>query len=147
MLTREDLKGIQNKIKATGVAGDKYLDKKYNTLLNSANSFLYTEEAIVSEVAIVQEVKAPQYTFDIESIVKDIINKPTDMKIQIPVKEIDDLEIPYFVTPFYSECKSIARKEHTTVDAIAFEKLAKQLKITVRRAVKLVNEGVIEVKI
>lgn len=136
MLTKEDMKNINNKLRGTG----KYMDTPmYDTLRNSANGFLITDAPVA---ALIEEVEAPQYKIDIA-----IQEQPVKQEVKIEQPGIEvDLNVPYFLTPFYMECKMEAKRQGTTVDAIAFEKLAKQLNITVRRAVRLVQEGLIEVR-
>lgn len=136
MLTKEDMKNINNKLRGTG----KYMNAPmYDTLRNSANGFLITDAPVA---ALIEEVEAPQYKIDIA-----IQEQPVKQEVKIEQPGIEvDLNVPYFLTPFYMECKMEAKRQGTTVDAIAFEKLAKQLNITVRRAVRLVQEGLIEVR-
>lgn len=140
MLTREDMMSINNKLKGTGTKQHIYLKDVPNVITGeNINHFVATE----APVAIVEEVEAPQYKIDM------VIQEPVQQEIRttrIVEVEEDELVIPYFVTPFYMECKIEAEQQGTTVDAIAFEKLAKQLNITVRRAVRLVQEGLIEVR-
>ena len=162
MLTKKDMMEINNRLQGTGTKQDEYLDMGYNTLKNSANKFLYDEAPIVETYAPVyaEEIKMERPSYDIDALVnsivyktyvKDIKEETCEGKIAKPeVIETtycgDELEIPYFLTPFYSECKAIAIQQGTTVDAIAYEKLAKQLGISVRRAVRLVREGLIEIR-
>ena len=144
MLTREDVKGINNRIKGTGT---KRYNGEYNTLLNSANGFMYQAEEV--KPVIVEEVKQERITMDIDVMVQELLKKETIKKqiVEIEAPKMDvELEVPYFLTPFYMECKIEAERQGTTVDAIAFERLAEQLNITVRRAVRLVQEGKIEVR-
>lgn len=143
MLTREDVKGINNKIKGTGT---KRYNGEYNTLINSTNGFLYQAEEV--KPTIVEEIKQERAIVDMDAIVKEILNKKTvNLETKIEQVEINtDLNVPYFLTPFYMECKIEAERKGITVDEIAFRRLAAQLNISVKRAIKLVQEGLIEVR-
>lgn len=142
MLTREDMMSINNKLKGTGTKQHIYLKDVPNVITGeNINHFVATE----APVAIVEEVEAPQYK--IAMYVQEEPVQEQEIKAPIAIEEQEDeLVIPYFVTPFYMECKREAEQQGTIVDAIAFEKLAKQLNITVRQAVRLVKEGLIEVR-
>lgn len=130
MLTREDMKNINNRLRGTG----KYMDKPmYNTLRNSANGFLIAD----APVALVEEVKAPKYKIEIK------VQEEPVVRVE---QQQEELTIPYFVTPFYMECKVIAEATGRTVDEVAYQKLARQLGVTTSKAIKLVQEGKIIVK-
>ena len=101
MLTREDMKNINNRLRGTG----KYMDKPmYNTLRNSANGFLIAD----APVALVEEVKAPEYKIEIK-----VQEEPV---VRVEQHQEEELTVPYFVTPFYMECKVIAEATGKTVD-------------------------------
>lgn len=130
MLTREDMKNINNRLKGTG----KYMDKPmFDTLKNSANGFLIAD----APVALVEEVQAQQYEIKIE------VQEEPVVRVE---QQQEELTVPYFVTPFYMECKVIAEATGKTVDEVAYEKLARQLGVTTRKAIKLVQEGRIIVR-
>ena len=106
----------------------------YNTLRNSANGFLIAD----APVALVEEVKAPEYKIEIK-----VQEEPV---VRVEQHQEEELTVPYFVTPFYMECKVIAEATGKTVDEVAYQKLARQLGVTTSKAIKLVQEGKIIVK-
>lgn len=132
MITREMCKGLNNKIKGTGKRLDE-VNKMYNTLTNSANSFLGST-ARVDEVP--QMVIAPKVEY---KVVETIIEEPVK---NIQVNE--EFVIPYFNTPFYLECRLIAEATDRHIDDVAWEQVANQLGVSIERAVVLVSNGVVK---
>lgn len=130
MLTREMCKGINNKMRGTGKRLNE-VNKMYNTLTNSANSFLGTT-ARVDEVPMV----APRVEY---KVVETIIEEPVK---DIQVNE--EFVIPYFNTPFYLECRLIAEATNRHVDDVAWEQVANQLGVSVERAIVLVSNGLVK---
>ena len=130
MLTREMCKGINNKMRGTGKRLNE-VNKMYNTLTNSANSFLGTT-ARVDEVPMV----APRVEY---KVVETIIEEPVK---DIQVNE--EFIIPYFNTPFYLECRLIAEATNRHVDDVAWEQVANQLGVSVERAIVLVSNGLVK---
>lgn len=126
MLTREMCKGINNKMRGTGKRLNE-VNKMYDTLTNTANSFLGT-------AARVEEV--PQYRPVIEAV---NIEEPI---IKANIEE--EYVIPYFNTPFYLECRLIAEATNRHVDDVAWEQVARQLGVSVERAITLVKNRVVE---
>lgn len=130
MITREMCKGLNNKIKGTGKRLDE-VNKMYNTLTNSANSFLGST-ARVDEVPMV----APKVEYKVvETIVEESVK---DIQIN------EEFVIPYFNTPFYLECRLIAETTNRHVDDVAWEQVANQLGVSVERAIVLVSNGVVK---
>lgn len=130
MLTREMCKGINNKMRGTGKKLNE-VNKMYNTLTNSANSFLGTT-ARVNEVPMV----APKVEY---KVVETIIEEPVkDMQVN------EEFVIPYFNTPFYLECRLIAEAINRHVDDVAWEQVANQLGVSVERAIVLVSNGLVK---
>lgn len=130
MITREMCKGLNNKIKGTGKRLDE-VNKMYNTLTNSANSFL-------GSTARVDEV--PMVTPKVEYKVVETIVEESVKDIQIN----EEFVIPYFNTPFYLECRLIAETTNRHVDDVAWEQVANQLGVSVERAIVLVSNGVVK---
>lgn len=130
MLTREMCKGINNKMRGTGKRLNE-INKMYNTLTNSANSFLGTT-ARVDEVPMV----TPKVEY---KVVETIIEEPVkDMQVN------EEFAIPYFNTPFYLECRLIAEATNRHVDDVAWEQVANQLGVSVERAIVLVSNGLVK---
>lgn len=127
MLNREMCKGINNKIKGTGKRLNE-TTKMYNTLTNSANSFL-------GATARVDEV--PEYVEIKPSIKLTIVEAPVVNNV------IDEEVIPYFNTPFYLECRLIAEANNKHVDNVAWEIVADQLGVTIERAIFLVKNRIV----
>lgn len=127
MLNREMCKGINNKIKGTGKRLNE-TTKMYNTLTNSANSFL-------GATARVDEV--PEYVEIKPSIKLTIVEAPVVNNV------IDEEVIPYFNTPFYLECRLIAEANNRHVDDVAWEIVADQLGVTIERAIFLVRNRIV----
>lgn len=127
MLNREMCKGINNKIKGTGKRLNE-TTKMYNTLTNSANSFL-------GATARVDEV--PEYVEIKPSVKLTIVEAPVVNNV------IDEEVIPYFNTPFYLECRLIAEANNKHVDDVAWEIVADQLGVTIERAIFLVKNRIV----
>lgn len=127
MLNREMCKGINNKIKGTGKRLNE-TTKMYNTLTNSANSFL-------GATARVDEV--PEYLEIKPSVKLTIVEAPVVNNV------IDEEVIPYFNTPFYLECRLIAEANNKHVDDVAWEIVADQLGVTIERAIFLVKNRIV----
>lgn len=132
MLTKEMCKGINNKMRGTGKRLNE-VNKMYNTLTNSANSFLGTT-AKVDEVPMV----APKVEY---RVVETIVEEPVR-----DIQTNEEFVIPYFNTPFYLECRLIAKATDRHVDDIAWEQVAKQLGVSIERAIVLVNNGLVQLK-
>lgn len=130
MITKEMCKGLNNKIKGTGKRLDE-VNKMYNTLTNSANSFL-------GSTARVDEV--PMVTPRVEYKVVETIVEESVKDIQIN----EEFVIPYFNTPFYLECRLIAEATDRHVDDVAWEQVANQLGVSIERAIVLVSNGVVK---
>lgn len=130
MITKEMCKGLNNKIKGTGKRLDE-VNKMYNTLTNSANSFL-------GSTARVDEV--PMVTPRVEYKVVETIVEESVKDIQIN----EEFVIPYFNTPFYLECRLIAEATDKHIDDVAWEQVANQLGVSVERAIVLVSNGVVK---
>lgn len=127
MLNREMCKGINNKIKGTGKRLNE-TTKMYNTLTNSANSFL-------GATARVDEV--PEYVEIKPSVKLTVIEAPVVNDV------IDEEVVPYFNTPFYLECRLIAEANNRHVDDVAWEIVADQLGVTIERAIFLVKNRIV----
>lgn len=125
MLTKEMCKGINNKMRGTGKRLNE-VNKMYDTLTNTANSFLGT-------AARVEEV--PQYrAIETVSIEEPIVKANID----------EEYVIPYFNTPFYLECRLIAEATNRHVDDVAWEQVARQLGVSIERAITLVKNRIVE---
>lgn len=135
MLTREMCKGINNKMRGTGKRLDE-VNKMYNTLTNSANSFLGL--GATARVDEVPEVVAPKVEY---RVVETIVEEPV-------VSNVNESEfvIPYFNTPFYAECKVIAEATNRHIDDVAWEQVARQLGVTIERAIFLVSNGLVQLR-
>lgn len=130
MLNREICKGINNKIKGTGKRLNE-TTKMYNTLTNSANSFL-SNTARIDEVPEYKEIKPAVKLTIVES---PIVNYETN--------DNKDITVPYFNTPFYLECRLIADANNKHVDDVAWERVADELGVTIERAIFLVRNRIV----
>lgn len=124
MLNREMCKGINNKIKGTGKRLNE-TNKMYNTLTNSANSFLGN----TARVEEVYEQPVRNFTVIETPVVSEVIE--------------EEIVVPYFNTPFYLECRLIAEANNRHVDDVAWERVADELGVTINRAIFLVRNRIV----